>query len=55
MSRLAHQKTIEEIDPDALVKGLNGLGPVVLHILKLAQTAGDDLAGLRARLKALKE
>ena len=55
MSRLAHQKTIDEIDPAALVRGLNGLGPVVLHILEIAKTAGDDLAGFRDRLKALKE
>jgi HK97 family phage portal protein len=55
MGRLAYQKTLEEIDPDALVKGLNGLGPVVLHILKMAKAAGDDLAGFRDRLKALKE
>jgi hypothetical protein len=55
MGRLAYQKTLDEIDPDALVKGLNGLGPVVLHILKMAKAAGDDLAGFRDRLKALKE
>lgn len=55
LGRLGDKKTIDEVDPAVLVRGLNGLGPVVLHILKVAKAAGDDLAGFRDRLKALKE
>lgn len=53
MGRLSRQKTLADIDPDALVDGLNGFAPVVLAALAAAKTAGDDVAGFRNRLRAL--
>lgn len=55
MGRLSRQKSLDDIDPMALVAGLQGKTswPLVLGALADAKTAGDDLAGLRARMKAL--
>jgi HK97 family phage portal protein len=51
MGRLSRQKTLDDVDPDALVEGLNGLGPVVLRALEAAKADGKDLAEFRADLK----
>lgn len=53
MGRLSRQKTLDEVDLAALVEGLNGHAVPVARALIQAKAAGDDLAGLRERLKAL--
>ena len=53
LGRLSRQKTLAEVDPDALVAGLNGSTPLVLAALNAAKSAGDDLPAFRDRLRAL--
>lgn len=53
MGRLSRQKNLDEVDADALVDGLNGHGELVLAELVAARDAGDDMAGLRDRIRAL--
>lgn len=53
MGRLSRQKNLADVDPDALVDGLNGLGPVVLWALEESKAARDDIAGFRTRLRTL--
>jgi hypothetical protein len=53
MGRLARQKTLDDIDPDQLVQGLNGSAAIVLEQLDQAKTAGESLTEFRERLKAL--
>jgi HK97 family phage portal protein len=53
MGRLSRQKTLAEVDPAALVDGLNGLAPVVLRALEESKVAGDGLAEFRSRIRQL--
>jgi HK97 family phage portal protein len=53
MGRLSRQKTLEEIDPDALVEGLNGAGPVVVRLFEGAKAAGANVAEFRNLLRVL--
>jgi hypothetical protein len=53
MGRLARQKTLDDIDPDALVQGLNGTAATVLEQLDQAKAAGESITQFRERLKAL--
>jgi hypothetical protein len=53
MGRLSRPKTLEEIDPAALVVDLNGEADQVLSELAAAKDAGEDVAALRERVKAL--
>ena len=53
MGRLSRQKSLDEVDADALVAGLNGSAAVVLEALQQSKDAGEDVAALRARIQAL--
>lgn len=53
MGRLRRVKSLDEIDIDALVAGMNGSTATVLQALEDARLAGEDVAGLRARLQRL--
>jgi HK97 family phage portal protein len=53
MGRLSRQAHPRLVDPHALVEGLNGHGKTVLAALTDAQVAGEDMAALRARIRAL--
>ncbi len=53
MGRLSRQKSLDEVDPVALVAGLNGDSDFVLTALQQAKDAGEDMAGLRARIQRL--
>lgn len=53
MGRLSRAKTLDDVDPDALVEGLNGASATVLGVLDDAKAAGDTVAGLRDRVKNL--
>ena len=53
MGRLSRYKSLDDVDPDVLTEGLNGSTPAVLAALTEARAAGEDLAGLRARLQRL--
>ncbi len=53
MGRLSRQKTIEEIDGAALTAGLNGASALVQSELDTAKAAGESVADLRGRLRAL--
>lgn len=53
MGRLRRVKSLDEIDTDALVAGMNGSTATVLKALNDARAAGEDVAGLRARLQRL--
>jgi hypothetical protein len=52
MGRLSRQKALSEIDPAALVEGLNGLGPVVRALFELAKATGADVAQFRHLIRA---
>jgi hypothetical protein len=49
MGRLSRQRSLEDVDPQWLVEGLNGTGRIVLREWALA----TDLDDLRARIRAL--
>lgn len=51
MGRLSRPKSVDEIDPDALVEGLNGEREVVLRELETARAEGLDVAAFRNRLR----
>lgn len=51
MGRLSRPKSLDEIDPDALVEGLNGERAVVLRELEAARAEGLDVAAFRDRLR----
>jgi HK97 family phage portal protein len=51
MGRLSRQKQLDEVDPSALVAGLNGASDLVLGELEAAKAAGLDVAGFRQRLR----
>jgi HK97 family phage portal protein len=53
MGRLSRQKSLDELDPVALVAGMNGDSDFVLTALEQAKDAGEDVAGLRARIQRL--
>jgi HK97 family phage portal protein len=53
MGRLSRPAAPQLVDADALVTGLNGHTKTVLAALTDALAAGDDMAGLRARVRAL--
>ena len=53
MGRLSRQKSLDDIEPEMLVDGLNGEGPLVLAALAAAKDAGLDVAGFRDLLRAL--
>jgi HK97 family phage portal protein len=55
MGRLSRQKSLDDVDPTALVAGLNGHAAPVLIALTAAQAVGDDLPTFRARIKSLTE
>jgi HK97 family phage portal protein len=51
MGRLSRVKTLEEIDADQLVAGLNGATALILDQLAEAKAAGEGVGALRERLK----
>jgi len=53
MGRLSRQTSLAEVDPKALVHGLNGATPVVLEALAQATVAGENVAVLRERIQRL--
>lgn len=53
MGRLARAKSLDEVDGDRLVEGLNGQGAVVLEQLAEARAADLSVPEFRERLKAL--
>lgn len=53
MGRLGWQKSLAEVDPVALVAGLNGSASLVLSELESARVAGEDVPAFRSRLKGL--
>ena len=53
MGRLAWQKALGDIDPLALVEGLNGATPAVLIALDREFANGGDVDGLKARIRAV--
>lgn len=53
MGRLSWQKSLDDIDHDALVSGMNGKGAVVLAALSSAIDDDQDVAGFRDRLRSL--
>lgn len=53
MGRLSRPGSPGEVDPVALVAGLNGHTKTVLAALDAALAAGEDMVGLRARVRAL--
>lgn len=52
MGRLSRPKSLDEVDTAALVSGLNGHTDMVLARFYEARAAGEDVAGLRARLQS---
>jgi len=52
MGRLSWQRSLDDIDVKALTQGVECAG-IVLHALALERAASGDVAGLRARIKAL--
>ena len=53
LGRLSRQKTLDEVDPKALVAGLNGDSGKVLEQLDAAIAGGEGVMGLRERIKHL--
>lgn len=53
MGRLSYQKTLDEVDAEALVVDLNGSAGAVLKALAAETAAGGDVPGLRERIRAL--
>jgi HK97 family phage portal protein len=53
MGKLSRVADVKDIDPAALIAGLNGEAPVVLAELAAAQTAGESIPQFRERIKAL--
>jgi len=53
MGRLSRQKSLSDVDADALTEGLNGHAEVVRSELAAALDEGEDIATFRSRLKAL--
>ena len=53
MGRLSRPAALEDIDPAALVAGLNGSSDVVLEALARSIEVGDDMPRLRERIRAL--
>lgn len=53
LGRLSRQKSLTEVDADALVAGLNGHADVVRAALDAAKAMGLDLPAFRERLRAL--
>lgn len=53
LGRLARRKDLDEIDPSALVDGLNGDSQLVLRQFKAAKAAGSDIDEFRQQLQCL--
>jgi hypothetical protein len=53
MGRLSWQKSLDEVDPVALVDGLNGHTSLVIDAFAATKAAGGDVAAFRSRLRAL--
>lgn len=53
LGRLSRQKTLDEVDPGALVAGLNGSSDRVLAQLDAAVGGAEGVMGLRQRIKHL--
>lgn len=53
MGRLSRPSSLDEVDRDALVSGLNGKSPLVLATLDAAVAEDLNVAGFRERLRAL--
>lgn len=53
MGRLSRAKSLDEVNGEALVAGLNGSTSSVLEQLAEARRAGEDVATFRARLQAI--
>ena len=53
MGRLSRQESLADVDPSALVAGLNGAGKTVLAELEAAQLAGMSVPQFRDRLRNL--
>lgn len=53
LGRLSRQKSLAEVDADALVDGLNGSADVVRAALSAAVTEGIDMPTFRSRLREL--
>jgi hypothetical protein len=54
MGRLSRKTGLDQVDPGALTAGIEQ-APIVLAALTASKNAGDDLAGFKARLRALTE
>jgi HK97 family phage portal protein len=54
MGRLSRKTGLDQVDPVALTAGIEQ-APIVLAALTASKNAGDDLAGFKARLRALTE
>jgi hypothetical protein len=55
MGRLGWQSGPDDVDPVALTAGLNGQTPAVLAALAESRAAGDDMTGLRTRIRTALE
>lgn len=53
MGRLSRQKTLDEVDPRALLAGLNGQSDLILAQFDAAVTGDEGVMGLRERIKHL--
>jgi HK97 family phage portal protein len=53
MGRLAWQKSLDEVDAQALTAGLNGDAAAVLDALAAARAAGEDVPALRRRIREM--
>lgn len=53
MGRLSRQKTLDEVEPRALLAGLNGQSDMVLAQLDAAVAGDEGVMGLRERIKHL--
>lgn len=53
MGRLSRVSTVDEVDPDALTSGLNGMGAPVRLALEASKAMQESVPELRERIKAL--
>jgi HK97 family phage portal protein len=53
MGRLSRFKSLDDINEEWLVEGLNGSSAVVLEAFQQSKAAGEDVASLRARIQGL--
>lgn len=53
MGRLSWQQSLDDVDPTALVAGLNGETATVLAALEKSKAAGEDVPAFKQRLRGL--